>query len=229
MSSVLTMKALRGALRPADLGGSPEPLGYKVEFSDGSGPSRVVAYPQRELPPGGIPAYLKARGSGARSFVLWADEHRRERVATLVTLSAARGVATFQVLGPRGELIGTFVREKALRGRGLRTRWTVTPVGGPEAVGFKGRIFWWCVWWPLWPFQALIVLASLFAGGGDVARGPRRIIWRAGGRARLEFRSRGDRLFLHAPETDWRLGAALVVLLDAFDSWVGQPWDANKK
>jgi hypothetical protein len=23
----------------------------------------------------------------------------------------------------------------------------VTQAGGPEAVGFKGRIFWWCMWW----------------------------------------------------------------------------------
>ncbi|MFD5319151.1 hypothetical protein [Streptomyces sp. NPDC127098] len=41
------------------------------------------------------PAGLAARGSGARSFVLWTDEHHRERVATLVTLSATGGVATF--------------------------------------------------------------------------------------------------------------------------------------
>ncbi|RKN10901.1 hypothetical protein [Streptomyces radicis] len=205
------------------------PVRISVEFSDGSGPARTVAYPERELPQGGLPAYLAARRDGVRSFVLWADEHRGERVATLVTTSAARGVATFQVLGPQGELIGTFKREKALRGRGLRTRWTVTPVGGPEAVGFKGRIFWWCVWWPFWPVQVPIVLLGMLENGGpEVARAPRRIIWRAGGRARLEFRSRGNRLILHAPETDWRLGAALVALLRAFDGWAGQPWDARK-
>ncbi|WP_243744701.1 hypothetical protein [Streptomyces hainanensis] len=225
MSTVLTMKVRR----PAGPDGTLEPVRTWVEFSEGSGAPRVVAHAERELPPGGIPAYLAARGSGARSFVLWAGEDRRERVATLVTASAASGVATFQVLGPQGELIGTFVREKALRGRGLRTRWTVTQAGGPAAVGFKGRIFWWCVWWPLWPVQALIVLASLLGGGGDVARGPRRIIWRVDGRARLEFRSGGDRLLLHAPETDWRLGAALLVLLRAFDSPLGEPWDAAKQ
>ncbi|MCG5218283.1 hypothetical protein [Streptosporangium sp. KLBMP 9127] len=226
MSSAVTLKVYRGRVS----GGAPAPVGDLVEFSDGSGPPRVVAYAERELPPGGIPAYLAARGSGARSFVLWADEHRRERVATLVTASAVGGVATFQVLGAHGELIGTFVREKALRGRGLRTRWTVKQAGGPEAVGYKGRIFWWCVWWPLWPVQALIVLVALFSNGGDIARGPRRVIWRAGGRTPLEFRSSGDRLLLHAPETDWRLAAALVVLLRAFDSWAaGVPWDSRKK
>lgn len=173
MSNVLTMSASQERARD----GVPAPVKDWVDFSDGSGPARVVAYVERELPPGGIPAYLAARSSGARSFVLWANEHRRERVATLVTLSATGGVATFQALGAHGELIGTLVREKALRGRGLRTRWTVTQAGGPEAVGFKGRIFWWCMWWLLLPMQVLIQVFALFDSvpgneGGGVARAP---------------------------------------------------------
>lgn len=87
--------------------------GDLVEFSDGAGAPRVAASVERERPPGGVPACLPARGSGARSLVPWADEHRRERVGTLVTLTASGGAATFQVLGERGELIGTFVRDKA--------------------------------------------------------------------------------------------------------------------
>ncbi|WP_406310447.1 hypothetical protein [Streptomyces sp. NBC_00623] len=59
-----------------------------------------------------------------------------------MTTSAADGVATYQVLGTQGEPLGTVVREKALSGSGLRTRWTVTQTGCPEAVGYKGRIFW---------------------------------------------------------------------------------------
>jgi hypothetical protein len=123
------------------------------------------------------------------------------------------------------------VREKALRGRGLRTRWTVTQAGGPEAVGFKGRIFWWYVWWLFWPLQALFVVMAAFSGNGDVARGPRRIIWRSGGQIPLEFRSGGDKLHLYAPGLDWRLGAALLALLRAFDSWAGDQavWDNRKK
>ncbi|MEO3751420.1 hypothetical protein [Streptomyces sp. B6B3] len=226
MSSVLAMKFSRRSVRDD---GTPAPDMGMVEFSDGSGPARVVAYAERELPSGGIPAYLAARGSGARSLVLWADEHRRERVATVVTRSATGGVATFQVLDADGELIGTFVREKALRGRGLRTRWTVSQPGGPEAVGLKGRILWWCVWWPLVPVMALILVFSVLDGvpgnEGGVARGPRRIRWRAGGRKLLEFRSGGNKLHLHAPETDWRLGAALVVLLRTFGS---SSWDTAK-
>lgn len=227
MSNVLTMSASQERARD----GVPAPVKDWVDFSDGSGLARVVAYVERELPPGGIPAYLAARSSGARSFVLWANEHRRERVATLVTLSATGGVATFQALGAHGELIGTLVREKALRGRGLRTRWTVTQAGGPEAVGFKGRIFWWCMWWLLLPMQVLIQVFALFDSvpgneGGGVARAPRRIRWRAGGQIPLEFRSRGNKLHLHAPGWDWRLGAALVVLLRSFGDG---SWEARKK
>ncbi|MFJ5264854.1 hypothetical protein ACIQAC_30775 [Streptomyces sp. NPDC088387] len=226
MSNVLTMKVSRARVH----GGAKEPVKDWVAFSEGSGPVRAVAYVERELPPGGIPAYLAARGSGARSFVLWADDNRRERVATLVTLSAAGGVATFQVLGAHGEPIGTLVREKALRGRGLRTRWTVTQPGGLDAVGFKGRIVWWCLWWLSLPLQVLIlvftVLDSSPGNEGGVARGPRRIRWRAGGEVPMEFRSRGSKLHVHAPGLDWRLAAALVVLLRTF---AAGPWDARKQ
>ncbi|MEU5169143.1 MULTISPECIES: hypothetical protein [Streptomyces] len=230
MSSVLRMGPAPRDTGPAAGGGAPAPVGHLVLCADGSAPERVVAYVERELPPGGIPAYRAARAGGARSFVLWADEHRRERLATLVTLSAGGGVATYQVLGAHGEPIGTFVREKALRGRGLRTRWTVAPAGGPEAVGFKGRIFWWYVWWLLSPLQMLIIVLSLLSGDGDAARGPRRIVWRAGGRVPLEFRSKDDTVRVCEPGYDWRLGVALVALLGTFDSWLlGTEWDDSKK
>ncbi|MGN9821759.1 hypothetical protein ACTMUQ_41480 [Streptomyces sp. SD11] len=223
MSNVLSMNSVGGRVQ------DPGKVRYSIDFTDGSGPARVVAYPERELPPGGIPAYLAARKRGARAFVLWADAHRRERVATVVTQSAAGGVATFQVLGAHGEHIGTIVREKTFRGRGLRTRWTVTPPGGPDAVGYKGRIVWWFVWWLCLPLMVLIVLVSVFdssPGVGGAARGPRRIRWRAGGRMPLEFRSGGDKLHLHEPDLDWRLGAALVALVRSFSS---VRWDAMKK
>ncbi|MFD5319709.1 hypothetical protein [Streptomyces sp. NPDC127098] len=220
------MATLRSRVRE----GSPAPFMDVVYLADASGTNQAVAYAERELPPGGIPAYRAARKSGARSFALWADEDHRERVATVVTVSATGGVATFQALGAHGELIGTFVREKAFRGRGLRTRWTVTRPGGPDAVGYKGRILWWWVWWLALPMMALILVYSVFDGvagnEGGAARGPRRIRWRAGRQMPLEFRSGGDKLHLHAPDMDWRLGAALVVLLRTFS---GGAWDARKK
>jgi hypothetical protein len=90
----------------------------------------VVAYVGRELPPGGIPAYLASRNSSARSFVLWADEHRRERVTTLVTLSATVGVATFQALGAHGKLIDAQSEDLALS----------QAASGAREDGFSGAV-----------------------------------------------------------------------------------------
>ncbi|WP_251020269.1 hypothetical protein [Streptomyces sp. ISL-98] len=192
-------------------------------------PAHVVAHAERELPPGGVPAYLAARKDGIRSFVLWADPYRQRRIATVVTKSASDCVATYQVLGEQGEVVGALTREKALSGNGLRTRWTVAQTGAPEAVGFKGRIFWWYVWWLLFPVQAAIAVGSILSGSGDVARGPRRIIWRTRGKdAVLEFRSNDDEVQVHAEWVDWRLAAALLLLMRSFESWLGSPWDDKK-
>ncbi|MFB7478631.1 hypothetical protein ACFUEM_23620 [Streptomyces anulatus] len=127
MSNVLRMNSVRRKRRKLVSTTVPD----AIDFSEGPGPARAVAYPERQLPQGGIPAYLAARKSGVRSFVLWADEDRRERVATVVTESAAGGVATFHVLGAHGEHLGTIVREKAFRGRGLRA----PPPAHPMASG----------------------------------------------------------------------------------------------
>ncbi|WP_432102393.1 hypothetical protein [Streptomyces sp. bgisy091] len=200
----------------------------RISYSDGQGPSRTVAWGERELPPGGIPAYLAARDSGARSFVLWEDERRQARVATLVTVSANGGRAQFQVLGAQGEPLGTFTRDKAFS-RGARSRWTVSTAGIPEAVGHKGRLFWWGVWWFFSPLLPLMVVGALFGGGGgDYPRGPRRIKWRSGGEVPLEFKSSGNTVHLHASHLDWRVGAALAALVPSFDGWIGDPWDTRR-
>ncbi|MFD6281207.1 hypothetical protein ACFWFI_37445 [Streptomyces sp. NPDC060209] len=223
MTSTLTLQALR-RLRTTP-GGQ---LDCRINFADGPGSSRPVAYVERELQPNGISAYLDARKSGARSFVLWADEDRTARVATLVTVSAGSGRAQFQVVSPQGEVLGEITRDQAFH-RGLRTRWTVGCPGSPDALGYKGRLFWWCVWWLCSPLLPLIIVAALFGGGGgDFPRGPRRIKWRTGGQVPLEFKSSGDTVHLNAPGLDWRLGAALVALIPSFDSWIGDPWDRRK-
>ncbi|MGW3691297.1 hypothetical protein [Streptomyces sp. NPDC005125] len=228
MSSALTMEPVPQDKKKDIAPDGLDPVGHVITYADSpGGTARGVAYPERELPPGGIPAYLEARKGGARAFVLWADPQRRTRLATLVTTSAADGVATYQVLGAQGEPLGTFVREKALSGSGLRTRWTVTQTGCPEAVGYKGRIFWWFVWGLLFPVQVAIAVGTVVSGSGDVARGPRRIFWRTGKETPLEFQD--DHVFLHAQWCDWRLGAALVALLRSFDSWLGTPWDDRRK
>ncbi|MFJ6015642.1 hypothetical protein [Streptomyces sp. NPDC092952] len=221
MSRVVTLRRARAA---------EGEVGHVVELahSAGGGP-RVVAHVERELPEGGIPAYLAARRTGARSFVLWADPERRTRLATVVTASAADGVATYRVLDNRGGLIGTVVREKALHGKGLRTRWTVAQTGCPEAVGHKGRVFWWYVWWLLFGVQVTITVASRLGDWWEPARGPRRIIWRAGGEVPLEFRSDDDEILVRAHWVDQRLAAALSALVRSFDSWLGSPWDDEKE
>ncbi|OKI94930.1 hypothetical protein AMK18_29120 [Streptomyces sp. CB01249] len=205
------------------------PFSHVVKVADGpAGESRVLAHLERELPPGGIPAYLAARKDGARSFVLWADPERRARLATVVTASSGDGVSAYQVLGGYGEVLGTVVREKACSGKGLRTRWTVAQTGCPEAVGLKGRIFWWYVWWLLFPLWLAIGVGSLVSGGGDVPRGPRRIRWRAAGETPFEFHSDGE-VVVHAQWTDQRLAAALTALITSFDSWLGTPWDDKRE
>ncbi|MFF2330957.1 MULTISPECIES: hypothetical protein [unclassified Streptomyces] len=230
MSNVLTLRPVPQPKKDkkAGVGNAPgvvAPVGHVVRFADEpGGVSRVVAHVERELPQGGIPAYLAARKTGARSLILWADPDRRARVATLVTASAAEGATRYQVLGAEGEVIGTLVREKA-----LRTRWTVAQTGCPQAVGLKGRVFWWYVWWLLFPVQVAIGVGSLLSGGGDVARGPRRIIWRAGQEVPLEFRSDDDEIHVNAQWVDWRLAAALTALIRTFDSWLGTPWDDRKQ
>lgn len=223
MTSTLSLRALR-SLRTTP-GGQ---FDCEILFSDGTGTPRTVAYVERELPPGGISAYLAARKSGARSFVLWADDHRQARVATLVTLTGGRR-ARFQVLGPQGEPLGMVTRDKAFS-RGIRTRWTVSRPAAPDAVGYKGRLFWWCVWWFFAPLLPFVIISVLFSGGtgGDFPRGPRRIKWRAGGHVPLEFRSSGDKVHVNAPDLDWRLGAALAALIPSFDGWIGNPWDSRK-
>lgn len=226
MSNVLTM--FGGPKKSDDR--TPAKVRHMVSFADTSGAAPSAVYVERELPPGGIPAYRAARRSGARAFALWTDDTRRERVATVVTQSARGGVARFQVLGTHGEHVGTLVREKALRGRRLRTRWIVTQAGGPDAVGFKGRIVWWWMWWLLLPFMVVLLVSTVLDtvpnNETGFARAPRRIRWRANGQVPLEFRSKGDALHMHTPGVDWRLAAALIALLRSFHAGA---WDSAKK
>ncbi|MFC4630545.1 hypothetical protein ACFO6V_20030 [Promicromonospora alba] len=185
------------------------------------GEIRTIAHLERELPPGGIPAYLAARRTGARSFVLWADEHRGARAATVVTVSCGNGVTVYQVLGPQGELLCTIERAKAFS-KGLRTRWTVSRPGEPDLVGYKGRLIWWCTWWlfsPLLPFVWVVAVFNM----SDVPRSPGRIVWRTRGRALLEFKVMWNEVYLHDPELDERAGAALLALVRSFDWQNG--WD----
>ncbi|AXK37372.1 hypothetical protein DVA86_16180 [Streptomyces armeniacus] len=202
---------------------------HTIHIKDGSQPqSRVFAYVERELPPGGIPAYRAARKAGARSFVLWADERREQQLARLVTQSAHGGRTTYQVLDAHGQITGTITRRNAFRGGGLRTRWTVAQPGGPEAVGYKGRLFWWLVCWLMSPLLPLFLIGALFENG-DLPRAPRRVTWRAGGRTVMVHKPSSEAVLLHPPEPDPRVGAALAALLLSFKGWYGTSWDDRKE
>jgi hypothetical protein len=185
--------------------------------------TRTFAHLERELPPGGIPVYLAARRTGARSFVLWADENREARVATVVTVSCADGVAVYQVLGPQGELLCTIERAKAFS-KGLRTRWTLSRPGEPDVVGYKGRLIWWCMWWFFSPLLPIGWLGAVF-NMSDLPRSPGRIIWRTHGRALLEFKVTSHKIHLRDPALDGRVGAALLALVRSFD-WQSGGWDS---
>ncbi|MFW6695690.1 hypothetical protein [Streptomyces sp. MAR4 CNX-425] len=229
MTVSLTPRLLGTARRNGQATASPQPLRDTVHLAgDGVPETRVLAYVERELPPGGVPAYRAARKTGARAIVLWADEHRGRQVARLVTRSAQKGRATYDVLDPHGQVIGTITRRKAFRGGGLRTRWTVSQPGGPEAVGYQGRLFWWGVCWLLSPLIPFLFIGALFENG-DLPRAPRRVRWRAGGRTVLENKPSSEAVLLHAPGSDPRTGAALAALLESFKGWYRRSWDDHKE
>jgi hypothetical protein len=191
---------------------------------------RPLAFPERRDPPGGgLDAYRTARKDGTRAFTLWADPHRGQVFAHVVTKSAAKGAAcTYEVLGAAGEPLALITREPAMKGGRVRTRWTVQQAGAPPAVGLKGRAFWWFMWWLISPVQVAIALASFLGGSGDVARPPRRTKWRADNRVVLDFHSGPGSAFELEVLADWwddRATAALVALLGSHDGWLGSAWD----
>jgi hypothetical protein len=197
--------------------------------AEGAPAFRTVAFPERRLPPGGHEEYLAARKQGVRAFTLWADPYRTQVFAQVVTKSAAKGgPATYEVLGAAGEPLALVVREPAMRGGRVRTRWTVQPAGAPPVSGVKGRAFWWAVWWLISPVQLLIMVGSLLSGSGDVARMPRRTRWRAGDRVVLDYHSGvSDSFVLGVPADGWdeRVTASLLALLDSHDGLFGDAWD----
>src|SRR5262245_46903905 len=96
----------------------------------------TLAYPERPLPDGGLPAYREARKQGVRTLVLWADPRRERQLATLATRTAAKGgPATYEVLDEAGAPLAVIIHEPAARDGRVRARWTVRQTDGPRAVG----------------------------------------------------------------------------------------------
>lgn len=183
----------------------------------------------RELPPGGADEYKAQRKRGVRSFALWADPYRQNLWARVVTASANEGEPVrYEVYGGSGEFIGSASRQGGFAGGHIRTRWTVEQQGGPSAVGYKGRWFWWCVWWLIFPLQCVIGVAALLCADGDVFQVPRRIGYRSEGARVLDYGSGLDTHFhLTAETADWdpRLLACLLALHCSHDGIMGGSWD----
>ncbi|MER7154421.1 hypothetical protein [Streptomyces lydicus] len=196
----------------------------------GGSEETTLGYLERDLPSGGPEAYLAARKEGARTFLLWADAYRQHLLARVVTRSATKGgTAVFEVLGARGETLAVVSRNPALHGGHGRSRWTVEQAGRPAAVGVKGHLFWWWVWWLLLPLWVAIAIGS-FVAGGDIARMPRSIRWKTSQEEVLVWHSGTDDFALTALADWWdpRVTAALAALVKSYDGWLGTPWDEGK-
>ncbi|MGW2563677.1 hypothetical protein ACWCXB_31525 [Streptomyces sp. NPDC001514] len=144
----------------------------------------------------------------------------------------ARAV-TEQPLGPRvggrtavyrvEDSYGAPLGRITLRRRSLfrigRTRWTVEPVAGPAVRGYRGRLVWWALWWPVGlPLSLLWGITSILGEGDGGFGAPRRVIWRDdAGRAHIVFRGLAEDYQVLRQGWDPRLVAALVGLHQSFD------------
>ncbi|WP_314178207.1 hypothetical protein [Streptomyces winkii] len=188
-------------------------------------------YLDRQLPPGGAEEYLSARKRGVRSFAMWTDPYRRRLWARVVTAAAAEGQPVrYEVRGPAGEDVGRITRERSFSGGHVRTRWTVQQAGGPVAVGYKGRWFWWCVWWLISPLQSVLAVLCVLGGDGDLFRTPRRVRYFAGKSRVLDYGSGFEARHLTAGTEGWdpRLLAALTALHSSHDGVLGDSWDTGR-
>jgi hypothetical protein len=186
-------------------------------------------YLDRELPDGGVDEYKAARKRGVRSFAMWVDPQRRDLWARVFTVSAeGANPVRYDVYGGAGEFVGSATRERSFSGGHIRTRWSAEQDGGPASVGYKGRWFWWCVWWLIFPVQCVLGVVALVGGSGDLFRMPRRIGYRSGGTRVLDYGSGMDNHFhLTVNSGDWdpRMVAALTALHCSHDGILGEPWD----
>ncbi|NLU75491.1 hypothetical protein HCC61_22965 [Streptomyces sp. HNM0575] len=187
-------------------------------------------YLDRELPPGGAEEYVSARKRSVRTFAMWTDPYRRHLWARVVTASAAEGrPVRYDVCAAAGEIVGSVTRERSFSGGSVRARWTVQQAEGPGAVGYKGRWFWWCVWWLISPLQAVGAVLCVVGGDGDLFRMPRRVRYFAGGRRVLDYGSGFEARHLTAETEGWdpRMLAALTALHSSHDGIMGDSWDTG--
>ncbi|WP_098244105.1 hypothetical protein [Streptomyces formicae] len=133
--------------------------------------------------------------------------------------------AVYRVDDDQGAPIGRITFRAGRPSRFGRSRWTVEPVAGPAVRGYRGRLLWWAVWWPLGlPVSLVWAVLSLLGEGDDGFGKPRRVVWRDGSRrAHLVFRGIADEYKVRAAEWDPRLVVALIGLHQSFDPSEGAP------
>ncbi|MGZ3103221.1 hypothetical protein [Streptomyces sp. H72] len=127
--------------------------------------------------------------------------------------------AVYRVEDPSGAPLGRITMRRRHSFRPGRTRWTVEPATGPALRGYRGRLVWWALWWPVGLTVSLLWAITSLLGEGDGGFGPpRRVIWRDGtGRAHIVFRGVADDYRVLTPGWDPRLVTALVGLHQSFD------------
>jgi hypothetical protein len=188
-------------------------------------PHETIAWPERELPPGGtIKDYLAARKEGARTFVLWRKRDRSEVFARVVTLWASqRKGAEYEVRDSHGEPLGVIRCDRQSLSTLRRARWSVRQFDQPDrppAAGAKGKIAWWCIWLPLYPLQILLLIITL--GSYNGVESPRRTRLRSTGEVVLDYHGVNRNLEVLADWWDQRVIAALLVLLESRDSGLSE-------
>lgn len=199
-----------------------ELVGAPLESADG------LVHLDCELPPGGVEGYNAARKDGVRSFAMWTDPGLDRLWGRVTTASSGGGKGVrYEVYGAAGDFVGSVTREAAFTGGHVRARWVVEQADGATAVGYKGRLFWWGVWWLIFPLQCVLGVLSIF-GGGDLFRMPRRVGYRAGSGRVLDYGKGLDdhfHLAVTAPGWDPRLLAGLTALHCSHDGIMGDSWD----
>lgn len=160
--------------------------------------------------------HLEAEGPVERILTLWADQAHTTPYARVEALCPTPGQPiTYRVRAPEGDVLGTITREPGLRGRRLRTRWTVRPEGRPAAVGRQGPLWLWTLWWLILPVQLVVVILGLLGGAfSGAVPPPQRITWRDRDRTVLTYTDRdsGCHVELHDPAHDPRLIAGLLTV-----------------